>query len=184
MNAITWLNESSPASFYLLKVEAVRIGDSPPAPLLTAIVGPSEESREIGKTKKEWAERDKLRYQFWSELLERARARTSLHANISPNRGNWVGTGAGKAGLGYNYAIRQHDAQAELYIDRGKEAGDENKAIFDQLHARKEEIEQAFGGRLNWGRLDGRRACRISKQILAGGYRDADWSQSSRRPST
>ena len=42
IGAISWLNESSSAAFYLIKVEAVRIGDSPPAPLLTLIVGSSE----------------------------------------------------------------------------------------------------------------------------------------------
>src|SRR3954469_475192 len=35
VGAVTWLNESSSSSFYLLKVEAVRILGSPPAPLLT-----------------------------------------------------------------------------------------------------------------------------------------------------
>ena len=45
IGAISWLNESSAASFYLLKLEAVRIEDSPLAPLLTLIVGPSEEIR-------------------------------------------------------------------------------------------------------------------------------------------
>ncbi|MEJ2750297.1 MAG: DUF4268 domain-containing protein, partial [Anaerolineae bacterium] len=50
--AINWLNESSSADFYLVKVEAIRIGDSPPAPLLTLIVGPSVEGREIGETKR------------------------------------------------------------------------------------------------------------------------------------
>ena len=56
INAVSWLNESNAASFYLLKVEAVRIGDSEPAPLLTLIVGPSKEGREVGETKKELAE--------------------------------------------------------------------------------------------------------------------------------
>ena len=32
ISAISWLNESSSASFYLVKLEAVRIGDSLPAP--------------------------------------------------------------------------------------------------------------------------------------------------------
>ena len=57
ISAISWLNESSSASFYLLKLEAVRIEDSPPAPLLTLIVGSSEESQEAGETKKEFTER-------------------------------------------------------------------------------------------------------------------------------
>ena len=32
VGAIGWLNESSPAAFYLLKLEAIKIGDSTPAP--------------------------------------------------------------------------------------------------------------------------------------------------------
>jgi hypothetical protein len=70
VNAITWLNESSAAAFYLLKIEGIKIGESPPAPLLTLIVGPSEESRERGETKKELAERYTIRERFWAQLLE------------------------------------------------------------------------------------------------------------------
>ncbi len=72
VNAITWLNESNAASFYLVKVEAIRIGLSEPAPLLTLIVGPSEEGREVGETKKEIAERFEIRRRFWTGLLEYA----------------------------------------------------------------------------------------------------------------
>lgn len=46
--AIAWLNESSSAAFYMVKVEAVRIGDSPAAPLFTLIVGPSEDTKDVG----------------------------------------------------------------------------------------------------------------------------------------
>lgn len=172
VGAVSWLNESSSAAFYLLKVEAVKIGDSPPAPLVTLIVGPSEESRQAGKTKKELAERYVMRQQFWTGLLERAKAKTRLHANISPGQHGWIGTGAGKYGLNYNYVIRKNDGHVELYIDRGKEAESENKAIFDKLAESKDGIEAAFGGPLDWQRLEGRRACRIKKDISLGGYRD------------
>jgi len=46
--AVAWLNESSSADFYMVKIEAVRIGDSPAAPLFTLIVGPSEETKAVG----------------------------------------------------------------------------------------------------------------------------------------
>src|SRR5690606_8066214 len=64
VNAISWLNQSTSATFYLVKVEAVRVQApgsdqvSPPAPLLTLIVGPDETSKEIGEKKKELADRD------------------------------------------------------------------------------------------------------------------------------
>lgn len=177
--AITWLNESSAANFYLLKIEAIQIGDSPPAPLLTVIVGPSEEGKKVGKAKKEMAERYIIREKFWTQLLNYSKQKTKLHANISPTQHNWLGTSAGKQGLGYNYALRKNEAQVELYIDRGKEKGEENKEIFDQLNSKKAEIEKAYGEGLNWERLEGKRACRISKKITMGGYRDEEekWPQ-------
>ncbi|MCK4334699.1 DUF4268 domain-containing protein [candidate division WOR-3 bacterium] len=173
VGSISWLNESSGADFYLVKLEAVRIGESDPAPLLTLIVGPSEESRKAGETKKEMAEQDSIRRQFWMELLDGAKKKTKLHANISPSRQNWIGTSTGIRGLGFlNYVIRRHDAQVELWIDRGKDS--ENKAIFDKLAASKDAIEKNFGAPLKWQRLEGKRGCRIKKQITLGGYRDKD----------
>ncbi len=172
--AITWLNESSSANFYLLKVEAIQIGDSLPAPLLTVIVGPSEEGKEVGRAKQEIAERYIIRERFWTLLLNLAKQKTKLHANISPTQHNWLGTSAGKQGIGYNYSIRKNEGQVELYIDRGKEKGEENKEIFEQIFKNKEDIENIFGEALDWEGLEGKRACRISKRISVGGYRDEE----------
>lgn len=172
ISAISWLNESSPSSFYLLKLEAVQIENSPPAPLLTLIVGPSEEIREAGKEKKERAERYSLRHQFWTALLERAKDRTPLHANTSPNQMREIRATAGKRGLTFGYVIQRHTSEIELYIDRGRDAGSENEEIFDTLEKAKDEIEEAFGKPLEWQRLEGPRSCRIGKQLSRGGYRD------------
>lgn len=179
VSAISWLNESSSASFYLIKVEAIRIGGSQPAPLLTLIVGPSEEAKEVGITKKEIAERYVIRKRFWSLLLDHARTKTKLHANISPSEYSWVGTSAGLSGLGFNYTVTKHATAVELYIDRGKDTEEENKSIFQQLANAKEEIEQGFGSSLEWQQLEGKRACRIKKQFTLGGYRDDEekWSE-------
>lgn len=174
IKAISWLNESLSARFYLIKIEGIKIGNSEPAPLLTLIVGPSEISREAGVAKEKIAERLPIRYEFWKNLLIKAKEETKLHAQISPSEYGWIGTGSGKSGLGYNYSISQHEARVELYIDRGKESEEENKTIFDQLYRNKEEIEKSFGERLIWEKLEGRRACRIRKDIKLGGYRDKD----------
>ncbi len=115
-----------------------------------------------------------IRERFWSGLLEKAKEKTKLHANISPGQYGWVGAGSGKRGLGFNYAVREHETQVELYIDRGRDSAAENKAIFDQLQAQKGQIETVFGDGLEWQRLDDRRACRIRKVIELGGWRDAE----------
>jgi len=174
IGAISWLNESSSASFYLVKVEAIKIGDSPPAPLLTPIVGPTEEGREVGKTKKELAERALIYRRFWTELLDRAKSKTKLHATISPSTRHYlVGLRTDKKGLRFTYVIRTHYAWVQLY-NRGNEKEDESKRIFDELAASREQIEAAFGEPLEWQWLEGSRACRIAKRIDLGGLRDED----------
>ena len=178
ISAISWLNESSPASFYLLKIEAVRIEDSLPAALLTLIVGSSEKSQAVGETRREFTERYDLRYRFWTQLLERARDRTTLHANISPSQRATTST-AVQSGLFLRYVIQQHTSDIELYIDRGREADKENNEIFDTLAKAKGEIEEAFGEQLEWQRLEGQRSCRIGNRFSLGGYRDDEerWSR-------
>ena len=179
VRAISWLNDSSPTDFYLLKIEGIRISHSPAAPLLTLIVGPSEEGRKAGEVKKDLAEGGQIRKRFWTELLKRANQRTKLHSAVSPTDRLWTGTGAGKSGLGFNYTVTQTDSGVELYIDRGADSEEENRRIFDALLAHKDEVERAYGASLEWQPLEGRRACRIRQRFANGGYRDEEgWPQS------
>lgn len=119
--------------------------------------------------REERAERFDLRREFWTELLSRARGQTTLHANSSPGEYHWIGASAGRRGFLYSYVIRKHEGSVELYIDLGDV--EQNKAFFDSLLAKRDEIEASFGAPLTWQRLDNRRACRI-KHTIAGGYRD------------
>lgn len=167
--AISWLNESSSADFFLLKLEAIRVGNSDVAPLLTQIVGPSEDTSVV-VDKRFIVEREELRYRFFKGLLEQAESKTKLHGNISATKHSWVGAGSGIAGVTYNYVVRQHDARVELYIDVRRD-GDENQRIFEKLACQKSTIERAVGP-LDWDSKEGRRACRISKTCGSGGYRD------------
>lgn len=173
--AIHWLNETLPAdtAFYLIQVEAVRIDDSPPAPLFSVVAGPSPESRQIGAQRKELAERYLLRLEFWKQLLEKAHQRTTLHARISPSKDNWISAGAGKSGLTWAYVILMDHARVEFYVDTADT--EHNKAIFDFLAQHKEAVEQVFGAPLDWQRLEGKRASRICYYIRDhGGLRDRD----------
>ncbi|MEM7111146.1 MAG: DUF4268 domain-containing protein [Chloroflexota bacterium] len=175
VNVINWLNESATADFYLLKLEAIRINNSAPAPLVTSIVGPSIEARQVGETKKELAERHHIRRAFWSELLQRANAITSLHSNISAGIAPWVGTGAGKSGLAFNYVIRQQDARVELEVATGDDVL--NRHYFQQLLSNRTAIEGDFGASLIWDQVESRSACYIRCLLKQGGYRhEAKWN--------
>jgi len=172
VSAVSWLNENSSADFFLLQVEAVRIGKSSPAPLLRRIVGPGPGTREASGDNRQLSETEQLLKRFWTQLLRRALDRgIRLHAGVSPGPRAYVGTGAGKSGLGVGYVVAREWCQVELYIDRGANQADANKRIFDEFHAARDQIEADFGESLIWERLDDRRACRISYRMDIGGYR-------------
>ena len=164
--AMNWLNESSSADFYLVKIEAIRIDQSPPAPLLTVIVGPSEEGKSIGRSKQEMSERHHTHRKWWSQLVQHPNAKH--HRHISPSNNSWIGTGAGIRGITFIYRVTNSESRIDLYIDRGRGMSHENLQIFNQLHAKKMQIEEAFGGELKWMPLEGKQACLIRVDVEGG----------------
>jgi len=126
--------------------------------------------------RKSQAARYDERFAFWQALLMIAQSRRTRHANISPGAYSWIGASSGVRGLSFNYTALQKTGGAELYIDRGN--AEENKQIFDQFLARKEEIERICGVQLSWERLDEKRASRVKYELSRGGYRspEAEWA--------
>ncbi len=174
--AVHWLNETLPAdtAFYLIRIEAYKIGNSFPAPHFTIVAGPSPESKQIGEQKKELAERHIQRLEFWTKFLQRMKAELPVYKNISPSKDNWIGTTLGKSGLNYNFVVRMDDCRVELYIDLGDL--NRNKEIYDKLFARKEHIENMYEDKLVWQRLDNKRASRIYYPILSGLNQLEEWN--------
>ncbi len=178
ITAISWLNESTPIDFYLLKLEVVKIGNSEPAPLFYVIVGPSEESKDIGSKKMELSKRHLKRLEFWKALLERSKKKTDLFSNISPSKENWIATGAGTSGLRLQYLITYDWGSVELYIDGGKGSEDINKKLFDYLYSRKDTIEKELNESLEWERMDENRASRIRKKFERWGLKNEEhWEE-------
>lgn len=178
-NAIEWLNENvKTCAFYLVKIQVFKINDSSPAVKFDLISGPSESTRAMGRIKTEDSIREKSRYSFWKQLIEKLNNESNLFSNISPNKYSWIGTSSGMRGIGYNIAVRKASAQAEIYIDRGKGTEEINKEIFQELYDNKESIEEDFGAELIWEKLDSSRACRISKKTNVGGWQDEEnWGE-------
>ena len=178
ITAVNWLNEISPpdTSFFLVKVEAYKIGGSEPAPFFTAICSPSVEAKQIGEQKEELAERHVRRLEFWKELLDRAKSKTNLHSNVSPSKDNWVAAGAGKSGMGWSYSITMDKGSVELYIDRPDK--NETDQIYGNLLDDRDDIDREFGEPLLWDKVEGRRVCRIKSFSKVGGLKDvASWDR-------
>ena len=170
ITAINWLNESTAANFYLLKIEGIKIGNSNPAPLLTLIVGPSDATESAGKTKREKKERYGLRKSFWTKVLEKLKVKTNLFNAISPSEYAYLSAGSGKRGIQYTMWVTQEDSRVTLYIDRGKDSDEENLKILNKLQEHQTEIEAIFGEKLQWLKFENYRACQITT-TLTGGYK-------------
>ena len=174
VRAVEWLNEITPADtcFFLIQLEAHRIDQGNPAPYFKVVVRPSEETKNFGAEKRELAEHQLLCREFWTQLLKRAKDKGFLlHSNRTTTKDMWIGGGAGKSGLSFNYVIWVDEkGAAELYIDTGEKR--ENKRIFDKLKSKKRIIEKAFGSKLVWERLDDRQASRVRVWVNAGGLQE------------
>ena len=164
--AIDWLNETTPddISFYLIQLEAIKIGNEPmAAPLFTVIKRPSAKIKQIGAEKKEYAQRHIIRKEFWSHFINGINKTNSMCSNVSPGTGNWLSIAIGMSGVSINVVITKKYARSEIYINRGTK--EENKKIFDYFFAQKDKIESDFGNELIWERMEDNVTSRIKNQL-------------------
>jgi hypothetical protein len=173
--AINYLNEVVPqdTNFYLLRLQAFRIGESEPAPLFTVEAGPSEERTAGGEVKKEFAERDKIRYDFFQQLLEGSNKITSIFNSVSPvGYQNWINAGAGKAGLMWTFVAMKKTSRVEFFLCHSD--FEVNKSRFEKLVSQKGSIENKFGEALNWDFSDSRKQQYIRSTCPFGGLDDGE----------
>lgn len=96
---------------------------------------------------------------FWTAALKTLReSDVRRFNNTAPSDRRYISAPSGVPGFAYGLVLGRNDARVELNLGASPEV---NKMRFDQLHALKAEIEAAFGDRLEWWRLDDRRASRI-----------------------
>ena len=76
----------------------------------------------------------------------------------------------------YIFLITKNYAGIELGISGGTQA--ENKKIYDYFYSYKDEIENSFGDKLCWERLDNKKMSRISYKLEeVSVYDKEDWNK-------
>jgi hypothetical protein len=165
--AIDWLNANTLEGFdfFAVEIEALKIGDSDPAPFFNMVAKPNSWSKSVGavarqSTTGELAARHRSRLAYWASFAEYLRRNDPTFVIRRPNKDHWFEFPIGRAGVSISTTIsisRFRRIGAELYLHR-----DPLKAGFRQLLAQKEQIEQEFGEPLEWQELPTKKASRVA----------------------
>ncbi len=180
VRVLAWLNDSTSLQAYMFRLQAIRIGESPPAPLLTLIVGPSDSAKEIASTKSEQSDLHRRRQAFWRVLLDHAQTKTTLHSGWSPVKANYISSRSNeRSGVALNYNVAKTNTSVVVYIDKGPDESLWNDGVFDNLYSQRSAIEEAFGEALTWEtKSEGIRSRRFYLSLDLGGLDNEEkWSE-------
>jgi hypothetical protein len=162
-SALEWLNRISndKASFFLLRPEVIRIGDSKPAVKFHLEVGPSDFERRVREIVETGdGPRHEFRMKFWEDLFHFLEEEQHKWAkNRRTTKDSWITSGVGRTGVNVNVSMAQGSRiRVEIYFPN-----DEDKKHFDKLANSKDKIENMLQRQeVSWERLDGAKASRFA----------------------
>lgn len=143
------------------------------ADFMIGMASKENEEKVVQNTQKK---RHKLRLDFWEAALEQLRTDgVTLYQNINPAKDHWLSAGSGMRSCPYQMIFSRDEARVEISLQRSDAT--ENKWIFDQLFANKDQIERSFGAPLDWRRMDDKKASRIVFAQPFDGFDRTVWSQ-------
>lgn len=165
--ALDWLNEHTEEGirFFGVEIAAVRIEDSPPAPMFRLVVQPNDWTKrvhtETAAASNILSPRQTAYEIFWHGVLDRIRTShphwTSARA---ASRDNWITLPFGTSGIWYSLVCSNPHPRIELYF--GSSSALDNQSEFEKFLAHREDLEARFGGPLDFQPMPERVACRIA----------------------
>lgn len=136
----------------------------------------AKKSREEVGAQEELKEKQKKRFEFWSNYLEEINKVCKLYQNVSPGKDQWISAGSGISNVAYATVVTADTIRLELgMLSKSRE---ENKNVFDRLSENRDAIEEKFGKPLIWERLDNNKMSRIKYEKTGVSYlNQEDWPE-------
>lgn len=151
-NAIAWLNKHSDGDigFYLIKIEAIKIDESSPAPNFIVIQQPNKFIEQIKESIKPEAGEKFIktmgeRLEFWSGFDKYVSSLSNLPFRKTKATNNaWYNftIGTSKCHIAVSMKKQKNFLRVGMWID--------DKAKYSEFENNKEKIENAFGSALEW----------------------------------
>lgn len=163
--AIDWLNTSTNEdfNFFAVEIEALRIGDSDPAPFFNVVAKPNSWTKGSGSGQALANGNEPLRYAkrraYWASFGEFLKQNNANFAIRTPSKDHWHSFSIGRSGFVIDATITPQKKRAgvELLIRR-----DLHKSGFKQLKTDEAEIQAIIGHELDWMELPGKQSTRIA----------------------
>lgn len=148
----------------------------PPPEAADFMIGMASKKTEEQSAQSVQIRRHKLRLEFWEQALEILCERgLSRYQNISPTNHHWLSSGTGVSGCVYNLIFGKDEARVELSLQRTSK--DENKWIFDQLAAERDQHDSQFGSPLDWRYKTDKKSSKIQFSEPFDGFNQESWPE-------
>jgi len=160
--AIEWFNRNMTEniSFFLVKIEVWKIGDSIPAPKFNIVVEPNDWAKitlNKGTTNKELTDTKLEKLKFWEELKDYSDNNPSkLRITRKPRPQHWYSMSVGIRHIGLNFIhnTRTSSIAVDIYINQ--------QDIYDKIQLKKDYFESLCGElEFEWLALPEKKASRI-----------------------
>ena len=160
--AIEWFNEHmrDEISFFLVRTEVYRIGNSEPAVKFNVVVEPNTWSKILrmkGTTEKRITDTMINHLNFWEGFKDySSKTDTKLRITRTPRSQNWYDISIGKSGVNLSLTrnTRDKNVGAEIWI------GD-SQNIYNKLFENKDLFETTMGIDVQWNELENKKASRV-----------------------
>ncbi len=169
--AIDWLNRITDKdfNFFGIEIQLIKIGDSDAvAPIFNIIAKPNGWSKDVRNSSQNTSDKptkgQSVKYEFWSAFCEYMSSNPSrLFKTQSPSQDHWMNIAIGRSHFQISLLIntRENKATVQMYM-----TDDSDKIYFDALVKNREEAEKEIGSKLEWRRLDGKKASTIDIYLL------------------
>lgn len=162
--ALDWLNENTieEIRFFGVEIAAVRIGESTPAPQFRLVVKPNDWTKRVqGAEEASSATGRSLAYEaLWATVLQTVTTKDRSWTRARAAQPvNWMTLPFGMSSAWYHFVYADGVLRVELYF--GSADAELNARQFSDYSTQRSQIENDFGGSLEFLPLPERKSCRI-----------------------